>query len=502
MATQIPDEGVIPGNRRVELQRFFSLNAVKSRIILKLSGCASFIYLVYNALAVRPNADDYSALGRSASSCGEWLNFASKNGENSTGFLIFARAAFCTGAQESLANFQIMNLSRLIFGLICIFVIFYQVLENRSTLNTILISLIVYGLVIGSVSNPGTPIRQYLGSLWAMQWVQHSASFMVISVLLAQLNSRKQHTTFLRLQLISFFYFFCAVYSILTLAYVLPIFLYYFWTNIQNRYLSSKRNLSLIFWMLLTLIFVFNNLSGSFRAQRAHQEQADDSIIRRFLGLLILSIRENFVINILLIITVFGIGLLTSMFFQNISKKIVLVFTLHILWVTIILFVAEFFTYFAIWHHTPLRFSLAVLFFFLGVKVGQSKKPHSYRIRNTIVVLIMSLTALMFTVSTHQMLAYSNSWDRHFLKSELLANEQILIMPLGLGDRSHDPYWGIYEEVIIGSKPIPTPFIGSNLVVPQFSINVLRAPEMLFDYMVKKMTGSASGSDRLKSWLV
>lgn len=114
----------------------------------------------------------------------------------------------------------------------------------------------------------------------------------------------------------------------------------------------------------------------------------------------------------------------------------------------------------------------------------------------------MSLTTLMFTVSTHQMLAYSNSWDRHFLKSELLAKEQILIMPLGLGDRSHDPYWGIYEEVIIGSKPIPTPFIGSNLVVPQFSINVLRAPEMLFDYMVEKMTGSASGSDRLKSWLV
>lgn len=197
-----------------------------------------------------------------------------------------------------------MNLSRLIFGFICIFVIFYQVLENRSTLNTILISLIVYGLVIGSVSNPGTPIRQYLGSLWAMQWVQHSVSFMVILVLLAQLNNRQQHTTFLRLQLISFFYFFCAVYSILTLAYELPIFLYYFWTNIQNRNLSSTRKLSLIFWVLLTLIFVFNNLSGSFRAQRAHQEQADDSIIRRFLGLLILSIRENFVINILLIITV------------------------------------------------------------------------------------------------------------------------------------------------------------------------------------------------------
>jgi len=325
---------------------------------------------------------------------------------------------------------------------------------------------------------------------------------MVILVLLAQLNNSKQNTTFLRLQLISFFYFFCAVYSILTLAYVLPIFLYYFWTNIQNRYLSRTRKLSLIFWVLVTLIFVFNNLSGSFRAQRAHQEQADDSIIRRFLGLLVLSIRENFVVNLLLIMTVFGIGLLTNKFFGNNLKKIVLLFTLHIIWVTIILFIAEYFTYFAIWHHTPFRFSLAVLFFFLGVRVGQSNKSSNYQIKNTIVVLIMSLTALMFTVSTHQMLTYSNSWDRHFLKSESFAKEQILIMPFGLGDRSHDPYWGIYEEVIIGSKPIPITFFGSNLVVPQFSINALRAPEMLFDYIVEKMTGSTSGSDRLKSWLV
>jgi hypothetical protein len=501
MITQNPEKGVILG-KRLELQRIGFWRSVKSRGILKLSGCVSFIYLVFNAITVRPNADDYSALGRSASSCGEWLDFASKNGENSVGFLIFARATFCTGAQESLANFQIMNLSRLMFGLICIFAILYQVLENVSTLITIPISLILYGLIICSVSNPEVPIRQYLGGLWAMQWVQHSASFMVVVVLLTQLNNSKKNIAFLRLQIISFLYFFCAAYSILTLAYVLPILLYFFYTNILNRSLSTKKKLSLVFWTVITFIFVFNNLSGSFRAQRANQEQAEDSIIRRFLGLLILSIRENFVINLFLIVTVFGIGLLTNKFFGNDLKKTVLLFTLHIFWVTIVLFFAEFFTYFAIWHHTPLRFSLSILFFFLGVKVGHRHKSSNYQIRNAIVVLFMSLTALMYAVSTHQMLAYSNSWDQHFLKSELLSKEQILIMPLGLGDRSHDPYWGIYEEAIIGSEPIPTPFIGSNSVVPQYAINVLRAPEKLLDCVIKKMVGGISGSDRLKSWLV
>ena len=470
------------------------------KLVMGLGGFTSYLYSVSAALNIRPSADDYTALGIAAKSCNHWLSVTAVSGENSPGFLLMSRAIFCTGAQSSFQNFQIMNIARTFFSVLLIIIIL-SIFTTKLKFS-LLLAPVIYNLVTLTVSSSTLPIRQYLGSFWVMQWVQHSAIFLLTIYLVVRVAVSKSNVSFIKANVTMLALFVCASYSILTFVYIIPLVFYFYLVYLRKYSLKSREMFFGLLWLLIMCVVVTLNIMGSFRGNLANEAQANDPTLKRLLGLIALSIRENFITSASITILAFGIGFLASKYIDQNLSSITKALIYQYVWVTFSLFIAEFFTYFATWHHTPFRFLAVILSFLLGAKIRHKYIFKIHKARYVILSCIMLTLFYQNHSSILQMQKYSYSWDNNFILGNTTDSKTILRLPLGLGDRSEDPSWVNYGRIVFGSSVLKVNFYSPRWLNEKTIQELVGFPENQYDKLLRNIISGLRGSERIITWLV
>jgi hypothetical protein len=473
----------------------------KSRVSLGAFTLLSvLITLITNlALSIRPYADDYSGLGRAANSCQSWLNFASVHGENSIGFKIIAGLVFCGVADGPIWVFQVMNLIRFLIVFMIFTLVWKIILESRTRLE---ITFFALGsiLLINLVSTGGeNQIRQYLGFNWVMQWIQHSLSFFVVVFLIALIVLVDLRAKNYAVVMIAFF--FCATYSTLTLVYITPALLMFY-----RRFFKIHKKRNKEFYLgftgvsLTSLVICLNVLNGS-RGQRAFLSQSDPFSSERFLGLLALSLRENFIVYFWLVLISLLLGVVLTDHVSIKAKNNLRSLTLHFIWILTALFFIEYFTYYAPWHHTHFAFFLILISFILGSKLKRNREIPRYLV-NFVAIALSTVLVISGLNSQNKITKYRVTWDEVYLQGVSVNAVKLRETSLKLGDRSEDPFWANYVVKIETKGAIWSSdfiFLPRQIAVIAGHANF---PLIAYDYGIDLLTKHSSSGSRLQKWLI
>ncbi len=479
------------------------LNFIKRRLkksagpILATSMLGFLAYLLTSlAIVLRPNADDYSALGRAKLSCDLWMDFAGKNGENSIGFLLVARVTFCSGASEHLLNFQMMNITRFTIMLVVSYFISRQLFRTKSVMNQISIGILLLLLLNTVVSGSENAIRQYLGINWTMQWIQHGLVFWLNVAILLELTKHKISNTGFKALGVGIV--FCSTYSLLNLVFVFPLVITFYIRYFMKYATTDLRKYCGFGLALLNILLVIHNLVTASRGQRALDAQIDELSASRFLGLLILSIRENLIVNFWPIAMCIILGWIYKEKFAFLNSLNLRYIYLYSLWVSIILFIVEYFTYYAIWHHTTLLILILIVSLIIGTKL-RKQTPILERKKTSIVISIIFLFSTQLGFAYNLLNEYQVNWDQQNSITNREFKAETLNLPLHLGIRDDDPYWRYFQEEIEIENRLSTPRVRfPDLEIDTFTM----LPLNFYDSLIRLCLSGRPDSHRIEQWLL
>lgn len=466
----------------------------KNLVFSKLSMWVLVAANLFQATFLRPSGDDYAALGRSAASCGTWLNFAQNKWENSQGFLIFARVTFCWDYSKFEYTYNLMVATHVLLSLAILSLIVLKI-TNQEISRSLVISVasVINLFLFFPVSKSLQPIRQYLGPGWSSEWLQHTFAFelVVLSAILilkfgpSGINSKNRLLTISTLS-------FCMVYSNLNFAYSVPLVASLLWKLFKIRSRISRLEIFISMLMItISLGIAISNFQNLNRVGIAEDAQVDESKFLRIFPLLYFSLRESLLVPLVYAIILFIIGrLVTKSRYRNSNIFFLLFF---FFWVQIILTVAEISTYYATWHHTPLQVLLYVISFELGRKVGPIRK--GFKIKS-----VTSAAAIFIGqfLSGTQLAAYANHWD---LAREInFQNENYLQLPRNLGIRT-DSYWINFlskeQRMILISKVSEHDVQKLEPLYQAFNLHIV-----VTDSILSALLDNFDGAERVTSWQI
>lgn len=458
------------------------------------------LFIIFCGLySIRPNADDYSSLGRAFVSCDTLSEFSVAHMENSLGFQFLSKVLFCGLAPFGFLGFQILVSLIASFSIWVLFLAWVALFRSKRA-EALTFALLSYSSTAWMISNGETPIRQYTGPLWSMQWIQHSGAFILLILCLCLYASNWWRSGTVNLTVTNCVFMLSATYSVLNLLFTLPALLI-FWRDALTSFSRNKKNQVLVMaFMFATITITSMNIFGSSRGQRALLSQGPESSFERFAGLMILSIRENLVAHF----WVAALGFLVGGFVfrdkdkVDLKKPIMFLF-LNLFWIFVSLFFVEFFTYFATWHHRHFGFLIFLLSSLIGVhKLSGARVSNVIHLAcNCLIFFLLCSTVASVSQSTR----YAIHWDSVYRETRSISSQTDLSLPLGLGDRSNDPYWKYFQssfgKVTQESKRFPALEIDNWRV-----FKVLKAPLAAYDYAILQSIPARPQRDRLFRWFV
>jgi hypothetical protein len=469
------------------------LTGLKHRSIIIILLAAN----VFQGLLIRPSGDDFSALGRAAVSCQTWIDFAVRQWETSLGFRTLARATYCWDYSRIDFIYNLMVLSHILVSLILISSIFRLLLPDmKSKIHLYSISSLTNLLIFFPISKSELPIRQYLGPSWSSEWVQHTFGFelfILSSLLVLKWAQRRTSITYrLATIIVSTTAF---TFSNLNFVYSIPILGLYGIQIIRARKENKfiKTFFPEILALCVTAFFVFQNATSLNRIGPAEAAQVEEAKLLRFLSIAVFSVRETFIAPLLFAGVMFFIG---RSFFARKEKDLRETFFplfFLILWTNGTLAVAETFSYYATWHHTPIQ----LLIFIASFELGRSF-PGKHKFRKSVFALVIVLVTASQIIGSMQLIRYANTWDADS-KDGLFQNAS-LYLPRSLGPRV-DAYWENFQEQSQDLVRIPS--LSSDVSRSEdLAVNVLRSPVIAFDSLLKMYLQDHASRDRFISWLI
>jgi hypothetical protein len=190
---------------------------------------------------------------------------------------------------------------------------------------------------------------------------------------------------------------------------------------------EAKKNVgSYIYIYGIILIGVLVLILGRSVAHRVKfsdfQLSNSGSLLNRFIGVSLLSFRENIILNLLGITLAFATGLLIKALFDKFnivatfSTRIILVLVFMFFIRNILLIAIESFSYFGVWHHGTSSIILLCIVFMSGFKAYEFMRMN-WKILPILSILVLSVQIMVVNDIHHQTVKLAVAWDLNSLKN-------------------------------------------------------------------------------------
>jgi hypothetical protein len=190
---------------------------------------------------------------------------------------------------------------------------------------------------------------------------------------------------------------------------------------------EAKKNIgSYIYVYGIALIGVLALILGRSVSHRVKysdfQLSNSGSLLNRFIGIGLLSFRENFILNLLGITLAFATGFLIKALFDKFnivatfSTRVILVLVFMFFIRKILLIAIESFSYFGVWHHGTSSIILLCIVFMSGFKTYELSRKN-WKILPVLSILVLSLQIMIVNDIHHQTVKLAVAWDLNSLKN-------------------------------------------------------------------------------------